>query len=38
VHVGALQENCFAVEEDACAIDTDVAEADVVGELVGTRN
>ena len=35
VHVGALQEDCFAVEEDACAVDADVAEADVVGELVG---
>ena len=34
VHVGALQEDGLAVEQDAGAIDADVAEADVVGECV----
>src|ERR1700738_2512383 len=34
VHVGTLQEDGFAVEQDAGAVDADVAEADVVGEFV----
>ena len=34
VHIGALQEDCFAVEQDSCAIDADVAETDVIGQLV----
>jgi hypothetical protein len=34
VHIGALQEDCVAVEQDAVPIDADVAEADVIGQLV----
>jgi hypothetical protein len=34
VRVDALQEDRFAVEKNAGAVDADVAKADVVGELV----
>ena len=34
VHVGALQKDGLAIEQDAGAVDADIAEADVVGELV----
>jgi hypothetical protein len=34
VHVGALKKDCLAVEENARAIDPDIAEANIVGELV----
>src|ERR1700682_1366899 len=34
VHVGTLKEDGSAVEQDACAVDADVAEADVIREFV----
>jgi hypothetical protein len=34
VHIGALQEDGLAVEENARAVDAYVTEANVVGELV----
>src|SRR5437868_3357142 len=34
MHVDALQEDRFAVEQDARAVDANIAKSDVIGDLV----